>query len=124
MLGHRTRSSRPGLRALVGILLALGVAAGSASTAVAAPVSHAPRVRVTSQFVVFTQHNFGGNHHTIQGCGGHNIPLPLNSYRVFYHGQHIKMYNQTGERGPVEFTFTANAQSPLGAGWKSLFIVC
>jgi hypothetical protein len=134
MLFHRIRSSRPGIRVLAGTLLALGVAAGTASAAAAAPVpraasahevpAHADHVLKASEFVAYTGRSFTGTVHVITRCGGHNIPLPLNSWRFFYRGESVKLYNERNEGGAVLVIFHSNEQSPVPAPFKSLVIVC
>jgi MiAMP1 len=126
MLSHRIRCHPSALRLLAGILFALGVLAGSASPAFAATDSHAISASraPTSSFVAFTGHDFTGTEHDISGCGGHNMPLPLGSWEVFYRGQTINMYNVTNEAGRIVATFRGNQSSSTGAGWKSLFVVC
>jgi hypothetical protein len=124
MLFHRIRSSRPGIRMLAGTVLAVGVVAGSATAAVATPAHQGGSVRSTSSFVAFTKQNFGGSRHTLTGCGGHNIPTPLGSWKVFYSGKEIRMYNHVNEGGTVVFRFDGNSSSRQGAGWKSLLVAC
>jgi hypothetical protein len=144
MLPHRIRSRRPALRVLAGMLVALGVLAGSASTAVAAPSPHAVSAvsahhtvsarqdiavfpdAPTSSFVAYTGQDFTGTAHDISGCGGHNLPLPVGSYKWYARGQSGRMYNCRNEACRTNYVLPSNenASSSLGVGWKSMFIVC
>jgi hypothetical protein len=145
MLSHRLRRGRPGLTVLAGALATLGAVgafAVSASSAVAAPARpavsaparHAPSAPAamavfrapTSSFVAFTGHDFTGTAHDISGCGLHNLPLPVGSYKWFARGQSGRMYNCRNAACAVNFVLSSNqnASQSTGVGWKSLFIVC
>jgi hypothetical protein len=122
---------------MAGVLFALGAFAVSASAAVAAPAPHAhhavsaravmvaPRAP-TSSFVAFTGHDFTGTAHDISGCGLHNLPLPVGSYKWFARGQSGRMYNCRNAACAVNFVLSSNqnASQTTGVGWRSLFIVC
>jgi hypothetical protein len=119
---------------LAGTLFALGMLAGSASTALAAPGPHPVSAHhavseiaaPTSSFVAYTGQDFTGNAHDIGGCGPHNLPLPIRSYKWFARGQSGRMYNCTNEACAVNFVLPSNqnASSTTGVGWRSMFIVC
>jgi hypothetical protein len=139
---HRFRSGRSVAKVLTGALVtlgALGALAVAASPAGAASAHHTTSASAatvvlnaarlgpdsgTSTFVAYTKEGFEGTAHTVTGCGGHNIPQPVNSYIFSYEGQHVFMYNCRGEACDVNHTLLGNASSKKPVGWQSLFVNC
>jgi hypothetical protein len=111
-----------------GVTRASAPAATAAARALAARDLTAPitPLRVTSSFDTFTKHDYQGTPHITDGCGGHNLPLPIGSYKWNARGQTGRMYNCKNERCSPAFSLPSNedAHSTLGVGWKSIFIVC
>ena len=137
--------SRRALTMLAGALATMGAlgafAVTSASSAMAAPTNHAvsaparhqvtapTRVLVpaaeTSSFVAYSGTSMTGTSRDINGCGTHNMPFAVRSYRWIARGQSGRMYNCTNAACAVNFVLSsnANASSPNPVGWKSIFIV-
>jgi len=137
------------LGVLAGILFTLGAVAFSALPATAAPAHSAaaahstvavsalraaaapahgtvaPR-NLTSSWVVYSGTSFTGRAIDIHGCGTHNRPYPVNSYKWFARGQSGRMYNCFNAACAVNFVLpsNSNAEQSTPVGWRSIFIVC
>jgi hypothetical protein len=85
-----------------------------------------PSRRLISAWVVFPQQGFGGVGRTINTCGIHNRPFPVQSYRWFGHGQIGIMYNCFNANCPHNFVLPGNnnAESSTPVGWRSINIAC
>jgi hypothetical protein len=146
MLSRGFRSRRPLLTALAGVFATMGAlgafAVTSASSAMAAPPGHAVSVQArhqvkaptrilvpaaeTSSFVAFSGTSMTGTSRDINGCGVHNMPFAVRSYRWIHRGQSGRMYNCANAGCAVNFVLASNADSssPNPVGWKSIDIIC
>lgn len=114
----------------VGMTRASAPAATAAARALAArdltaPIT-LPSRRETSSWVVYSGTSMTGTSRDINGCGTHNRPFPVNSYRWVARGQSGRMYNCFNAGCAVNFVLpsNSNASSNNPVGWKSIFIVC
>jgi len=82
--------------------------------------------RITSSWVVYSGTSFTGTARDIHGCGVHNRPYPVNSYKWFARGQSGRMYNCFNAACAVNFVLSSNqnASQSTPVGWRSIFIVC
>jgi len=82
--------------------------------------------RITSSWVVYPGTSFTGSPKDIHGCGVHNRPFPVNSYKWFARGQSGRMYNCFNAACAVNFVLGAStdASQSTPVGWRSIFIVC
>ena len=105
------------------------VSATRVSAPAAAVTAHTvkiPRRAETSSWVVYSQTSMTGTSKDINGCGTHNRPFPVRSYRWIARGQSGRMYNCFKASCAVNAILGAgtNASSPNPVGWESIFIVC
>ena len=70
--------------------------------------------------------SFTGSPKDIHGCGVHNRPFPVNSYKWFARGQSGRMYNCFNAACAVNVVLGAStdASQSTPVGWRSIFIVC
>jgi hypothetical protein len=124
---------------LAGGLATLGAlgsfAVVSASSAVAAPTHHAVspsahRIAIpaaeTSSFVAYSGTSMTGTSRDINGCGVHNMPFAVRSYRWIARGQSGRMYNCSGAGCAANFVLASNENTSqtTPVNWKSIDIVC
>ena len=111
--GGATRASAP----------AAAVSAHAVTRSTAARSAHR---RITSSWVVYSGTSFTGTARDIHGCGVHNRPYPVNSYKWFARGQSGRMYNCFNAQCAVNVILGAgtNASQSTPVGWKSIDIIC